>query len=102
MLDEYLCYFKVAQNIGNDQPSIGIEALINWLMKDAVSTATVRTFRELLAMALHDEAISSMVDSFYDETIARTTGLISHAHPNLATSKISDLVNLIVILQKTQ
>jgi hypothetical protein len=51
MLDEYLCYFKVAQNIGNDQPSIGIEGLIDWLMKDAVSTATVRTFRELWAMA---------------------------------------------------
>ncbi|QLG88034.1 TetR/AcrR family transcriptional regulator [Chitinibacter bivalviorum] len=98
MLDEYLCNFEVALNIGSDQDNIGLEALIDWLMKDAVSTATVRTFRELWAMALHDEAISRMVDRFYDETIERTTALIANAYPNLAITKISDVVNLIAMV----
>nr|WP_314899168.1 hypothetical protein [uncultured Deefgea sp.] len=33
--------------------TIGLDKLVEWLMVDAISEATVRTFRELWAMALH-------------------------------------------------
>ena len=43
-----------------------IQTLVAWLLSDAVADETVRIFRELWAISLHDAVIRRAADDFYD------------------------------------
>jgi AcrR family transcriptional regulator len=98
MLDQYLCNFENEIKKSDQSLTIGLDKLVEWLMVDAISEATVRTFRELWAMALHDESIRKMVDDFYDITMERATILIAQNQPTLDIEKLRESVHLLAMI----
>lgn len=68
--------------------------LVAWLVRDAASASTMRTFRELWAMALHDKSVARAVDDFYDAVMARAIGLLAQIRPDLGEDEARRLILL--------
>jgi AcrR family transcriptional regulator len=72
----------------------GFAGLLRWLVEDSVSTETSRLFRELWAMALHDEVIAAAMDRFYAEAHERVVLLLRLTQPALRRRRAQDIVQL--------
>jgi len=72
----------------------GFAGLLRWLVEDSVSTETSRLFRELWAMALHDEVIAEAMDRFYAQAHERVVLLLRLTQPALRRRRAQDIVQL--------
>lgn len=81
-------------------PEGGVGALVQWLLKESVDHEAMWLFRELWAMALHDEVVRESIDDFYDELMARITIALVTAYPGSDPQAISDLVHLIAAISE--
>jgi AcrR family transcriptional regulator len=77
-----------------------IERMVRWLLSDAISPETVRTFRELWVLSLHDPVICRAVDDFYDEAMAGVTRILRDARPGADTAAIGLLVHLFAVVSE--
>ena len=97
ILEKYLIRFEESLALEGQFYADGLKGLVQWMMTDAIETETTRTFRELWAMALHDEQICSTVDGFYDVLIERSTGLLCLRYPQADVTAINQLIHFLAI-----
>jgi AcrR family transcriptional regulator len=72
--------------------------LVEWLMRDAASAHSSRIFRELWAMALHDDVVARAIDDFYDVSIDKVVSLLRKTHPGLRSRDALELVHLLALM----
>ena len=77
-----------------------IESLVRWLLTDAVTEETVRIFRELWAMSLHDEMIRQAVDDLYDSLMNGAALLLRRSRPDIDVKSIRELVQVLALLSE--
>jgi AcrR family transcriptional regulator len=81
-------------------PGKGIEALVRWLLEEAPDDESMRLFREIWAMALHDDIVRQSIDDFYDRMIEQVTDTLIAAHPAADPRAISDLVHFVAVISE--
>jgi AcrR family transcriptional regulator len=72
--------------------------LVEWLMRDAASVRSSRIFRELWAMALHDDVVARAIDDFYDVSIDKVVSLLHQTHPGLRSRDALELIHLLALV----
>lgn len=77
-----------------------LERMVRWLWTDAITPETVRVFRELWALALHDAVICRAVDDFYDEALAGVSQLLRKVRPKADTGAIDLLLQLFAMVSE--
>lgn len=77
-----------------------LEALVRWLLRDAIAEETVWLFRELWAMSLHDNVIRGVVDDLYDEVMERIATALRRACPTVAPQDVRDLVQFLALVSE--
>ena len=77
-----------------------LEALVRWLLADAIAEDTVRLFRELWAMSLHDRVVRNAVDDLYDEVTDRIATALQRAHPSVDKGAIRELVQFLAMMSE--
>ena len=75
-----------------------LEAVIRWFMADAVAEDTVRLFRELWAMSLHDRVVRDAVDDLYDEVLDRIASALQRDHPSVDPGTIREIVQFLSLM----
>jgi AcrR family transcriptional regulator len=75
-----------------------MESLVRWFLTHAIAEETVRTFREIWAMALHDAVIRRAIDDFYDEVMDRSAGALQRACPTASATHIREFVQLLELV----
>jgi AcrR family transcriptional regulator len=94
-------YLGAKQRLYSDasaQPERRLERLIDWLIRDAASASTQRLFRELWTMALHDPAVTRIVDDFYDYGIDAIATTLRDEQPELTASEALELAHVIALV----
>jgi len=81
-------------------PGQGVEILVRWLLVEAVTEEATWLFRELWAMARHDEIVSDAIDDFYDELMDRVAVKLEATYPSAKPADIRDLVQLIAVISE--
>jgi AcrR family transcriptional regulator len=82
-------------SLGNE-----IQTLVAWLLNDAVADETVRIFRELWAMSLHDSVIRRAVDDFYDDVMRNVAELLQRQLPSVNPVASLEFVQLLAVLSE--
>jgi AcrR family transcriptional regulator len=77
-----------------------LRSLITWLISDAVAEETVRTFRELWAMALHDTVIRKAVDDFYDDVMENVATVLRRRLPGITPVAAREFVQVVALLSE--
>jgi AcrR family transcriptional regulator len=75
-----------------------MESLVRWFLTHAIAVETMRTFREIWAMALHDAVIRRAVDDFYDAVMERSASALQRACPTASVTHIREFVQLLELL----
>jgi AcrR family transcriptional regulator len=93
---------RLAEFLAESGVSLGkeIQTLVGWLLNDAVADETVRTFRELWAMSLHDSVIRRAVDDFYDDVMRNVAELLQRQLPNVNPVASLEFVQLLAVLSE--
>lgn len=81
-------------------PSGGLEAVVRWLLAESVNEEAMWLFRELWAMALHDQDVRVSIDDFYDDMMERVINRLIATHPKADPREISDLVHLVAMMSE--
>ncbi|NHQ88419.1 TetR/AcrR family transcriptional regulator [Iodobacter sp. HSC-16F04] len=100
ILEKYFLHLEESLSPEGQLYAEGLRGLVRWMMMDAIQNETTRTFRELWAMALHDEQICQTVDAFYDAMIERSAALVSLRYPAANTLAINELIHLLAIVME--
>lgn len=100
LVDDYANQFEAFLSGSEVAPERQIETLVEWLLTDAVATESVRTFRELWAISLHDEAIRHSVDRLYDVLMDGVARLLKRSHPNADLKSIRELVQMLALISE--
>ncbi|AXI55498.1 Nucleoid occlusion factor SlmA (plasmid) [Pseudoseohaeicola sp. NH-UV-7] len=95
MVADYSGQFEALLTEGELQPGQDVRSLVRWLLTDTVREETVRVFRELWAISLHDESTRTAIDNMYDELMAGVTELLKRSYPNVEVRKLQEVVQLI-------
>ncbi len=82
------------------EPDLPLQSLVQWLLTDAVAEQTVRMFRELWAMALHDAVIRRALDDFYDELMQGVVQLLQCSRPRADVASIREVVQLLALISE--
>ncbi|HRD44869.1 MAG TPA: TetR/AcrR family transcriptional regulator [Caulobacter sp.] len=82
------------------QPDQGPEELLRWLLGEAFTREANSLFRELWAMALHDEVVRDAVDDFYDQVMTDVESAILAAYPTASPQGVRDLVRLMSVISE--
>ncbi len=77
-----------------------VERLARSLWSDSISYETVRTFRELWALSVHDPVICRAVDDFYDGAIAGVSQILRDRRPKVDPAAIDLLVQLLGLISE--
>jgi len=96
LMTKYLEYFEDVLRT----PGQGLEALVRWLLEEAPDEESMRLFREIWAMALHDDIVRQSIDDFYDRLMGRVTDTLIATHPAADPRDISDLVHVIAAVSE--
>lgn len=96
LMSKYLDYFEDFLRT----PGRGVEGLVRWLLEDAPEEDAMRLFREIWAMALHDDIVRQSIDAFYDRLIERVTETLISAHPTADPRAIGDLVHFVAVISE--
>ena len=78
----------------------GLESLVEWLLTQAADEDASSIFRELWAMARHDEIVRAAVDDFYDTMMARVADTLQATHPDADPRGVADLVQMIAVISE--
>lgn len=81
-------------------PGRGLESLMRLLLEESVSEEGSSLFRELWAMALHDEVVREAVDDFYDELIEGVQTALTRSYPAANPQDVRDLVQLLAVISE--
>ncbi|QKR99859.1 TetR/AcrR family transcriptional regulator [Sphingomonas sp. CL5.1] len=81
-------------------PGQGLESLVKWLLGEAATEEATWLFRELWAMARHDEIVSDALDDFYDELMDRVAVKLEATYPAANPGDIRDLVQFIAVISE--
>lgn len=81
-------------------PGQGVEELVRWLLIDAASDEVTWLFRELWAMARHDETVSRAIEGFYDALMAKVCAKLEQAYPATDPADIRRVVRLIAMISE--
>lgn len=81
-------------------PGRGVEALVRWLLQEAVTEDATWLFRELWAMALHDPVVRDAIDDFYDELMDNVAATLEAAYPAADPQAVRDLVQFIALMSE--
>ena len=95
MVADYSGQFEALLTEGELQPGQDVRSLVRWLLTDTVREETVRVFRELWAISLHDESTRTAIDNMYDELMAGVTELLKRSYPNVEFRKLQEVILLI-------
>jgi AcrR family transcriptional regulator len=96
LMAKYLEYFEEFLST----PGKGVEALVRWLLEEAPDEDAMRLFREIWAMALHDDIVRQSIDDFYDRLIERVTETLIAAYPAADPRGIGDLVHFVAVVSE--
>ena len=98
LMEDYSCQLdKILSGLeGHTEQQVNM--LVHWVLMDNVDEITVRTGREIWAMALHDNIIRNAVDDFYDELIERLVNMLQRSRPNSDKTTIREMVYFLVLL----
>ena len=100
LVEDYSSQFEKFLANSDIPPSQELPTLVNWLLTDAVAEESVRTFRELWAMSLHDEVIRRAVDDLYDHLMDGVVQLLKRSHPNADVTSIRELVQMLALISE--
>lgn len=81
-------------------PGRGAEALVRWLLQEAVQEDAMWVFREFWAMALHDEVVRDAVDDLYDTLMDKVATTLEAAYPMADPGRVRDLVQFIALISE--
>ncbi|WP_374656779.1 TetR/AcrR family transcriptional regulator [Phenylobacterium sp.] len=81
-------------------PGRGVEDLVRWLLEEAVAEEAMWLFRELWAMALHDEIVREAIDDLYDELMGKVAATLEAAYPSADPQAVRDLVQFIALISE--
>jgi len=81
-------------------PGRGAEALVRWLMQEAVADEATWLFRELWAMALHDPVVRDAIDDFYDELMGKVTTALEASYPAADPQAVRDYVQFVALVSE--
>jgi AcrR family transcriptional regulator len=87
----------VAHRATGDLP---VEELVRYALTEAVTPTTVRTFRELWALANHDAAVRRVLDDFYEEVIEGIVATLGRACPAADLASVRDSIYLMTVLSE--
>lgn len=96
LMSRYLDRFQVVLRT----PDRGVEALVRWLLEESVAEEAMWLFRELWAMALHDDVVREAIDDFYDELMAKVVATLEAAYPKADPLAVRDLVQFIALMSE--
>jgi AcrR family transcriptional regulator len=83
-----------------ETPGQGLETLVRWLLVEAASEEATWLFRELWAMARHDETVSDAIEKFYDDLMDKISTKLEHNHPTTNRDDIRTLVQFVAIISE--
>ncbi len=81
-------------------PGRGVEALVRWLLDEAVKEDVMWLFRELWAMALHDEVVREAVDDVYDELMHNVAATLQATYPSADPQAVLDVVQFVALMSE--
>lgn len=81
-------------------PERGVEDLVRWLLEEAVAEEAMWLFRELWAMALHDEIVREAIDDLYDDLMSKVAATLETAYPSADPQAVRDFVQFIALISE--
>jgi len=100
LVDEYASQFSAFLSRSSIAPERQLEFLVEWLLTDAVARESMRTFRELWAISLHDEVVRRSVDKLYDVLMEGVVRLLQGSHPKADIKSIRELVQMLALISE--
>ena len=100
LVEDYSSQFEKFLANSDIPPSQELPTLVNWLLTDAVAEESMRTFRELWTMSLHDEVVRNAVDDLYNQLMDNIVHLLKRSHPNADITSIRELVQMLALISE--
>jgi len=100
MLADYLNEFEALLADPDKAFDQGLSQIIRWIMLDSVAEETVRSFREIWAISLHDEVVCEAVDNMYDELMRGVAELLQRMRPDADIRLIHESVQLLALISE--
>jgi len=100
LMDSYWAQMKAFLVEPNLPPGAELESLTRWLLTDSVAEETMRTFRELWALSVHDQVISSAMDDFYDKLMDAVVELLQRCRPGVERAAIREVVQVLAVMSE--
>jgi AcrR family transcriptional regulator len=97
---EILNKFQILLSDSSQQSSPGLDKMVRRVLTDSATEYTVRTFRELWVISLHDEVVCQAVDDMYDTLMSGTVDLLQQLHPNASERSIRESVQLLALISE--
>ena len=77
-----------------------VEQLVRYALTEAVTPTTVRTFRELWALANHDAAVRRVLDDFYEDVIEGIVAALGRSCPGADPVLVRESIYLMTVLSE--
>ena len=100
LVAKYLGQFQVILADPNIPTEEDLETLVEWLLTDAIEEETVRVFRELWAISLHDQVIRDAMDNFYDDVMSQVVEMLTRYYPSANIDSIRELAQVLAHLSE--
>ena len=96
----YATQFEALLTDTNDPPDQGLKSLTQWLLADAVTEESVRTFRELWAISLHDDVIRGAVDELYNDLMSSVVEMLQRSYPDVEVRALQEIVQVLALFSE--
>lgn len=100
MLADYVSEFEAVLADTGQNFDQGLSQIVRLIMLDSVEEVTVRSFREIWAIAIHDEVVCEAVDDMYDQLMDRVADLLHRLCPQSDLSAIRESVQLLALVSE--
>jgi AcrR family transcriptional regulator len=100
MVADYSSQFEALLGEGGVPQGQDVRSLVRWLLTESVSEETVKIFRELWVIALHDEDTRTAIDDMYDELMAGVVERLRRSYPNAELHKLQEVVQLLACISE--
>ncbi|WP_373973849.1 TetR/AcrR family transcriptional regulator [Chitinibacter sp. SCUT-21] len=97
LLTQYARQFASTLAQAAERQENALEALIRWVLEDASRERTVRLFRELWSVALHDASVRDSVDRFYDQIHEQAIALLQAYYPTVSEQTLREVTSLVAV-----
>ena len=81
-------------------PDQGLTSLTQWLLADAVTEESVRTFRELWAISLHDDVVREAIDDLYNDLMSGVLELLQRSYPDVELQTLQEVVQILALFSE--